>query len=361
MIKTLTLQQFRKYSKQTFQFDKRFVIIHAPNARGKTTILEAINYLTNATSDWTSDLADLYMIEDSTAEFFRIEAEIELEEENHNYAIYQSPKEKSYLINGHRTTRKKYAENLASTVFSPEHIELLMISPQKRRDYLDNVISKIDLDYADQIALLRKVLRQRNAHLKKLAKSFYETGIVPAKDQQLTYWSQKLVEISAPIMIKRDRIISRLINDKFKVVYQPSLKVNEFEIMQEATQLAQLHLQALEANMKREVAMGHTLIGPHRDDWGIFNGKEIKRFGSRGEKRMAIGELIFLCQELFAKELGFYPILLLDDITSELDTENSQRILTDEIMEKQQVFVTTVTLEGFPEELLNNSQIIKLE
>lgn len=361
MIHSITLENFRRYKKQNFPIESELIIIHAPNASGKTTILEAISLITEGHSAWTAQITDLYQQNgDEMAPHLRISADIVVDEETKNYALFQSQTQKKYLIDNHSTTRKKFLSNLASTVFSPEHIELLMISPSKRREYLDQVISKIDYDYADAVTELRKILRQRNAYLKKLAKRFYETGFIPDKDQQLDYWTESFTKVSAKIIVKRAKFIEKLISDEFRVEYQPSLKLNEFDMIRPEEEISEIHQQQLEENRRKEVGTGHTVIGPHRDDWTIITDMEIKRFGSRGEKRMAIGKLIFLTQEILAKELGFYPILLLDDISSELDKDNTGRILTDEIMSKQQVFISTVTLEGFPEEFLQKAQIIEL-
>lgn len=361
MITKIVLQNFRKYTDQEFKIDSPIVIIYAPNASGKTTILEAISILTDGESGWTAQIDDLYQQSDESKKpHFRLSADINVEDEDREYAMYQSPTEKRYIIDNHKTTKKKYLENVASTIFSPEHIELLMISPQKRREYLDKTIGRIDLDYQDSITQLRKILRQRNAYLKRLAKRFYETGFIPEQDQQLDHWTDKLTTLSGKIVKSRAAFIDRLKTDTFQLHYVPSLELGEFDTMAPPEQLAELHTDQLLRNRKREVALGHTVIGPHRDDWSIYTNSEIKRFGSRGEKRMAVSKLIFLTQEILAQELGQYPYLLLDDISSELDIENTSKILTDEIIGKQQVFITTVTLEGFPEKFIKKSQVITL-
>lgn len=364
MLKKLKLENFRSYTTQEFDLDNNFIIIHAPNASGKTTILEAISVLLDGTSGWSSTLNDLYnqTTQEELSKYFRISADIILEEESKNHALYQTQTQKKFLVDNHSTTKRKFTQNTATTVFGPELIELLMVSPSKRREYIDRTIAKIDYDYADAITNMRKILRQRNAYLKKLAKRFYESGHIPEKDQQLNYWTESYTKVAGKIIVKRAQLINRLKSDEFVVKYEPAFEFNEFDLLRPPEEMSELLLkQMLEAKaQRRDIATGHTNIGPHRDDWTIITDREVKRFGSRGEKRMAIGKLIFLTQEILAEELGFYPVLLLDDISSELDVENTTRILTDEIMKKQQVFVTTVTLEGFPKKLLKNALIIEL-
>ena len=117
---------------------------------------------------------------------------------------------------------------------------------------------------------------------------------------------------------------------------------------------------AVEESKKRDIATGYTNVGPHRDDWRLINGTDMKKFGSRGEKRLAIGQLIFNKQELVAKKLGFYPILLLDDISSELDTENTKRVFNDKFLGKQQTFITMIEYKELPKRLLEKAQLVDL-
>jgi DNA replication and repair protein RecF len=372
-IKTLRLQNFRKYVDKEFTFDSPITVIHAPNAMGKTTILEAISVIANGNSGWTSSNSDIYCydaagiskgmkntsevtrnIKDEKSMNYRVSAGINNKDDDlKEFSLFQSPTQKKFLIDHHSTTARKFSGNMAATIFSPEHIELLMISPQQRRNYIDQNIAKIDLDFADHLKVFKKISRQRNAFIKKLSKRFYETGVIPKvdTDQQFLYWSTEFAKVSTQIIIKRIEFIEKLVSEDFRIEYVSSLNLNEFEMMLDYDKLYEKHVEMLVEGAKRDIATGHTHIGAHRDDWSIITSLEVKRFGSRGEKRMAIGKLIFLVQDVLAGELGFYPFLLLDDISSELDQENIKKILSDDIMDKQQVFVTTVSLEGFDKEL----------
>ena len=117
---------------------------------------------------------------------------------------------------------------------------------------------------------------------------------------------------------------------------------------------------SLENCKKRDIATGYTNIGPHRDDWMLTNGSDIKKFGSRGEKRLAIGQMVFKKQEIIAKRLGFYPILLLDDIASELDEKNSEKIFDKELLKRQQTFLTIIDPNDLPNDIVKNAQLIDL-
>jgi DNA replication and repair protein RecF len=252
-----------------------------------------------------------------------------------------------FKIDNHTTTPKKFFERHASIIFNPEQIEILMISPSKRRDFLDEVISKIDYEYSETLAQFKKVLRQRNAYLKKLSKKFYEKGIIARNDPQLNFWTNEFVKLSKDIQKNREKISRELSFGKFHIDYIHSNKKDSLE-------------NEIENSKKRDIATGYTNIGPHRDDWDIINGKNIKRFGSRGEKRLAIGQLLFKVQDLINSELGYYPILLLDDISSELDNKNTKIIFDKKNIVKQQTFITIIKYDELPKNILKQAQLIDL-
>jgi DNA replication and repair protein RecF len=159
---------------------------------------------------------------------------------------------------------------------------------------------------------------------------------------------------------KRAAVIEELKTDEFTLHYRSTLSLNLFEDMSDLESLAKIHYNALMNKIKPDVAVGHTRIGAHRDDWAIFNGKDVKRFGSRGEKRIAIIKLIFRTQQLVTQKKGHRPYLLLDDIPSELDSTNTKLILDPKVLERQQTFVTTINIKSIPEKILKKAQIIDL-
>lgn len=359
MIRSLKLTNFRKFRKLNLEFDSDLVIIHGNNAKGKSSILEAIYMLTNGHSPW-AETEDVYNYNQKEDQHFRAQAEIESENESKQYAYFRDGQKRILQLNDQKTTSKKFFENISSIIFNPEQIEILMISPSKRRDFIDDILSKIDIEYSDLLSKFRKVLRQRNAYLKKLSKRFYDTGQVNLPDKQLEYWTQEFAKCSAAMISKRAAVIEELKTDEFTLHYKSTLSMNLFEDMSDLESLAEIHYNALMNKVKPDVAVGHTRIGAHRDDWAIFNGKDVKRFGSRGEKRIAIVKLIFRTQQLVTQKKGYRPYLLLDDIPSELDEANTKLILDLKILSKQQTFVTTINVGLIPKKLLKNAQVIDL-
>lgn len=359
MIKSLTLKNFRSFKNKTFEFEKNLVVIHGDNARGKSTILEALYIALNGTTPWGGSYENFlnFQKEEKKEKFFTISLELE----DNVLTLYQDVSSKSFLINKKRTTKKKFFSFKKANLFSPEQIELLMYLPQKRRDFLDDLVSKIDVEYEDRLSLYSKVLRQRNSYLKKLSKVFYETGKIKENDTQLFYWTESLTKLCAKIMVRRCEIIEKLKSEKFFVEYRPSLSLNFFENMLDEKELGKIYLKQMKENFKKDIATGFTNIGTHRDDWAIFSKKQdLKKFGSRGEKRLAIARLILQTQEVYKEFLGSYPILLLDDIAAELDGENSKKIFKEKILKNQQTFIATIDEKQIPKEVLDVCQRIKL-
>jgi DNA replication and repair protein RecF len=359
MIRNLKLTNFRKFKKLELDFDSQLVVIHGNNTKGKSSILEAIYMLTNGHSPW-AETDDVYNYNQKEDQHFRAQADIEREGETKTYALFRDGQKRVLQLNDQKTTGKKFFENISSIIFNPEQIEILMISPSKRRDFIDDILSKIDIEYSDLLSKFRKVLRQRNAYLKKLSKRFFDTGQVQLPDKQLEYWTDEFAKCSAAMISKRAAVIDELKTDEFTLHYRSTLSMNLFEDMSDLESLAKIHYNALMNKVKPDVAVGHTRIGAHRDDWAIFNGKDVKRFGSRGEKRIAIIKLIFRTQQLVTQKKGYLPYLLLDDIPSELDSINTKLILDPKVLSRQQSFITTINIDLIPKTLLKKAQIIDL-
>ena len=343
MITKIKLTNYRKFKDLELDITNNIVVLHGDNAKGKSTVLEAIHIITNGTSPWTSSDDYINTEQDENTKFSRIE----IVENEKTYSFMKDNSKRIFKIDNHTTTPKKFFEQHASLIFNPEQIEILMISPSKRRDFLDEVISKINYEYSETLVQFKKVLRQRNAYLKKLSKKFYEHGIIARNDTQLNFWTNEFVKLSKEIQKNREDITKKLSFGKFHINYIYSNKKDTLE-------------NEIENSKKRDIATGYTNIGPHRDDWEIINGKNIKKFGSRGEKRLAIGQLLFKIQDLINSELGYYPILLLDDISSELDNKNTKIIFDKGNIIKQQTFITIIKYDELPENILKQAQLIDL-
>lgn len=380
-LKELKLENFRQFKKETYSFDNSATVITGDNTKGKSTLLEAIYFLCNGHSPWSSDLSDLLSYNDN--QYFRIEGKFRSFESKNNttineiegfcknndcdeftVAIFYDGFRSKITYNGKGISRKKLNGKISCLLFSPEQIELLMVSPSKRREFMDNIATLTDLDYGEIHSTYEKILRQRNAYLKKMSKRFYDTGVFNENDSQLQYWTEQLANYSAKLMSRRNILLKNLCDNDLGIIieYKPSLTLNLFEDLADEKELIRIHLQELLQKIRADIAVGHSRIGAHRDDWKILTDKDIKRFGSRGEKRMAIGKMIFKAEQLLKDAVGYPPILLLDDISSELDDKNIVRLLSAEIIKQQQLIITSINhnperiLENFP-----NAKLIRLE
>lgn len=346
MIRKIKLTNFRKFKNYEIDIEKDIVVFHGDNAVGKSTLLEAIYILTNGKSPWASSDEYIHTEQNCDDTYCRVEITVEDDEEK-TYSYYKSTSRRILKINEKNVNVKKFFEETASTIFNPEKIEILMISPSKRREFLDEIISTLDYEYVETLKQFRKILRQRNAYLKKLSKQFYEKGVIARNDPQLNFWTKEFLKVAEKIQKMRETLAERMKTKDLKIEY---IKSNSEIALEDA----------LENSKKRDIATGHTNVGPHRDDWELINGKNIKKFGSRGEKRLSIGKLIFEVQKIMRKELGYYPILLLDDIASELDKKNTAEIFKPEILNKQQTFITIIDYKNLPKEVLEKAQLVDL-
>jgi len=343
MITNIKLTNFRKFKNLDLNIQSKLIVLHGNNAKGKSTVLEAIYLLTNGKSPWAISDEFINTDQNMSEKFTRIE----MTNNDKVYSLYKNAGTRVLKIDDQKVSPRKFFDQNASTIFNPEQIEILMISASARRKFLDEIISTVDYEYIETLTLFRKVLRQRNAYLKKLAKKFYDYGIVAINDVQLNFWTAEFLRLSEIIQTERVRIIDEMYSDDIHIEYTKS---NGDTLLADA----------IENSKRRDIATGYTNIGPHRDDWQLINGKNIRQFGSRGEKRISIGKLVFKTQDIIKNRLDYYPILLLDDIASELDEENTKSIFNKKELDKQQTFITIIDKKDLPKAIIKDAQFIDL-
>lgn len=352
-IYSLFLQNFRNYTKKEFVFGKKTTLVVGSNASGKTNLLEAIYLL-------------------ATGKSFRAELESEMigyGKQMSAVSCQLSDGKKLEIIlttgevMGNRVARKicrinevgkkltDFVGNLKVVYFGPEDLELITDSPSLRRKYLDMVLSQVDKEYARASLSYEKGLRARN----KVLEAIRETG---APKTQLYFWDQLLVKNGDLITKKREDMID------FFNKYQCQISTNgQFTIEYEKSVISP---QRLKQYQEEEVMAGATLVGPHRDDFKfeIRNSKlettrDLSAFGSRGEQRLAILWLK-LCELGFIKErTGELPVLLLDDIFSELDSQ--RREIVWRLVSNQQTIITTADIGQISPEWQVKADLIELK
>ncbi|MFC1649448.1 DNA replication/repair protein RecF [Patescibacteria group bacterium] len=330
MLLKLAVKDFRNFKRFVIDFDKPVVVIVGDNATGKTNILEAIHMLAFGKSFKASveeeminhkrDIARMYgVVADMPVQAGRTKLEIVLTRGKIKIGTnkYEKTPRKKLLLDGMSKRLFNFAGRLRIVLFSPEDLDIVLESPSVRRKFMDSVLSLTDREYYRALLSYEKGLRQRN----KLLWRIREEGLTRS---QLVFWDRLLIKNGGYITDQRQEFID-FVNEANEVNDQ------KFMIKYDKSVISEVRISRYE---KEEVASATTLVGPHRDDF-IFrhkaSGKKMYRnlakFGSRGEQRM--GVLWLKLRELFyirtTSEVA--PILLLDDIFSELDHEHRDIVM----------------------------------
>jgi DNA replication and repair protein RecF len=340
-LKSLSITGFRNIPKLSLEFDPDIKIFAftGPNGHGKTNILEAIFLLAISKSFRTNENLDLIGFD---ADYCSLSADVIAGEEvsKHELIITKEPPKKTLKINGLVKKAADFIGNLNVVFFSPDDIGMIHLSPHIRRRYLDLLLSQLDRDYLEDSLNYQQAIKQRNSLLKQISDG-------KAKEDELDFWDAKLAEFGVRIIGKREQIIKDLgeystdfykkvsgEKDELKIQYEPSISTTDIPE----------YLEKLFAGRKRDIVNGSTNLGPHRDDLlFLCNGHDMKSFASRGEWRSLVLTLKFTEIDLLKKKKGHYPILLLDDVFSELDDER-QKVLFN-IIKNSQTFITTTHKE----------------
>lgn len=348
-LKSISLQNFRNYLAEEFKFNGNATVIIGPNTSGKTNLIEAIFLLSSGKSFRTDKEIQMINYNQDLARVKGKVDEISLEVMITNGQLGgQTPQFKKFLVNGVAKRRVDFVENFPAVLFSPEDLEIIVDSPSLRRKFLDNVLEQVDREYRLAVVSYSRALRQRNA----LLENTRETGI--RNEKQFEYWDNLIIEFGEKITKKREEFIE-FVNNESKDIF-------DFATFYDKSVISKARLlQYKEA----EVASGVTLVGPHRDDFSVsmFNNTrktthDIKFYGSRGQQRLAILQLKMLELLFIEKRLGQRPVLLLDDIFSELDEGHIELVL--EMIGLQQTIITTTHKEFIPVSVLKKMQVIKL-
>jgi len=313
-LNTLNISNFRQYKRKSFAFKSTQTVIHGDNTSGKSTLLEAIMMLINGASIWTNSTDELMSMD--SEKYFRLEGELEFDGSIQNRVVKYDKGKLRFMINDKVVSRKKFVKNKQAFIFSPELIELIMVSSAFRRKYLNDFISKLYPEYGVELKRLNGALRQRNAVLKKLARTLYETGSIPDKPMQLDIWSEKFIDASTKAFEIKQKVIRELNaqNEKFFLQW----RIGDIDLLTpDSTTFMNTLGERLEEQYRKDVARGHTGTGMHRDDWLLHMDLDIKKFGSRGEKRVAIVSLLSYLHKMFQKA-NFETMILIDDLPSEL-------------------------------------------
>ena len=348
ILKSLELANFRNYEELNISFDKGTNILYGDNAQGKTNILEAI--YVSATTKSHKGSKDKEIIN-----FDKEEAHIRtyLEKENVETRVdmhLRKNKSKGIAIDGQKIKKAADLMGLLNVVFfSPEDLSIIKDGPAERRRFADMELCQLDSFYLYNLNNYNKIIGQRN----KLLKDMY---FQPELKETLNIWDSQLVSFGSKIIERREQFVKQLgdiifdIHKKLSggkeelvIAYEPDVSIEDFE-------------KQMKYNQDKDIRLKQTTTGPHRDDFSfVVNGVDIRKYGSQGQQRTAALSLKLSEIELVKKISKDTPVLLLDDVLSELDS-NRQNYLLNSIGNIQ----TIITCTGLDEFINNRFEINKI-
>lgn len=332
-IQDIKLKNFRNHEDTKLDLNGESMLIVGRNGAGKTNLLEAIHLL--ATTKSLHAKYDREMVSHDK-DFTRLDATINPNGDEQTLELIIKKSDKFDNASSKRVKLDKVAKSLNdfagtlnTVLFTPHDVELFTASPATRRKYLDALFFQIDKKYKRAISQYTKATRQRNKLLEQIRD--FGTGY-----NQLEYWNEKLIETGQTIQNQRDNyfdFIQKTINKHME-------NLNKEEVTCEIIyQKSNINKETLEEKQSTEIKAGRTLIGPHRDDFSInFNNHDIARFGSRGQKRTTILALKLCEIDFINRHKDRRPVLLLDDIFSELDADHKDTVQN--IIYLQQTIIT---------------------
>ncbi|XEC95016.1 DNA replication/repair protein RecF [Paenibacillus tarimensis] len=360
-LKTIALQNYRNYGQIELRTDSQVNLFVGPNAQGKTNLLESIFALALSKSHRTSKDKELIGWHADTA---HIHGEVDKKYGTVKLDLTFSAQGKKAKINGLEQRKlSDFVGTLNVVMFAPEDLEIVKGTPGIRRRFLDMEIGQVQPGYLHTLQQYGKVLLQRNNYLKSASPG-------AAAQTMLDVWNTQLAEYGVKIIKKRQSFIHKLErwagtihsgitagSEKLRIVYRPSIEINDSP---EESVLFEQFMIKLTQVKDQELRRGVTLVGPHRDDMVFFiNDKEAQIYGSQGQQRTTALSLKLAEIELIHEEIGEYPLLLLDDVLSELD-QNRQTQLIETFQRKVQTFITTTGLDSVDLSKLQDTRVYQV-
>jgi DNA replication and repair protein RecF len=332
MISDLRLQHFRSYQDATFEFGTGVNIIVGPNGSGKTNLLEAILVIARGSSYRVNDV-DLLEFD---TDWLRLDAHLGANHSLRTVKLVTNPRQaKTYELDGKNYVRLTLPHMVPVVLFEPNHLQLLHGAPESRRNYLDDILEQTQPGFSSFRRNYRRILSQRNALLKRPQ---------APNTQELFPWNLRLSELGATITRARADLCEQLadkLTDTYTeisqvattvtITYQPKFPLDNYES----------HLLSkLESHIHEDALRGFTTYGPHREDFVVtFDTKPADEYASRGETRTALLALKIIELQLIETVRNQTPLLLLDDVFSELDGARRRALTV--FLQRYQTFLTT--------------------
>ena len=395
IIHHLSLTNFRNYARLELDLEPGISLFQGDNAQGKSNLLESIYYLATSRSPQTGSDVELvsWLVRDDPLAFARLVGDIERDGDTQRIELTLVPTpnggrgaaanfRRSIRINGLPKRAMDLIGLVNVVIFRPQDIELVSDGPAIRRRYLDAMLCQLQIQYCRTLQVYNRVLNQRNCLLRQLR----ERG---GGEDQLAFWDQRLAEHGAYITACRREALERLDvlshpihleitehREQLRLSYQPSCalpsppsipgsppsapdrpslltSVPSNAQCGPVLELTQAFLAGLQRVRREEIARGVTLVGPHRDDFRfLLADADLTTYGSRGQQRTAALAMKLAETELVQQVRGYWPILLLDDVMSELDGQRRRRLMA-LVNGASQTLMTTTHIDAYSVSFLN--------
>lgn len=377
-LQSLHLKQFRNYLDQPVKFEAPKVILVGNNAQGKSNLLEAVELLSTLKSHRVSrdrDLiwhphppnADSPAVGQITATLERQTGTIDLK------LLLRSTGHRTVALNGEALRRQLDFLGVLNVVqFSSLDLDLVRGSPERRRIWLDTLLTQLEPVYAAILQQYHQILRQRNALLKRLQDSLTQ-GEMGYQKPELALWDAQLAAVGTRLMRRRARALERLAPvaqawhasisgslEVLRIKYAPNVAwQGNSQVAPEVVQ--QAFLEKIQQRAIAEQFQGTSLVGPHRDEIELtINDTPARQYGSQGQQRTLVLSLKLAELKLISEVVGESPVLLLDDVLAELDLTRQNQLL-EAIADRFQTLITTTHLGAFEPTWLKSSQILTVE
>ena len=324
-VKWVKLKNFRNYNEAVVEFSPRINLISGQNGQGKTNLVEAVMLNALSKSPRTAHDEDLKMQGET-----HTEAEVCV---SRNYGdvtikcVIDSECGKKFFINSNEV--KKVSDifgSLVAVYFSPNDLKIVSESPAERRDFMDTDISQLSGSYYNLLQRYNKILFQRN----RLLKTVHDKTLLA---DQIDIWNEQLASVAGYIVKTRKNFIEKLKEPAKATMKYMTKEADNLDIIyvgaqgETAEEIKAEILKSLKFNFEKDIELGYTSVGPHRDDIKFaLNGKDAKVFASQGQPRSIVLALKLAEIEVFEKEIGEKPILVLDDVFSELDSSRQKKL-----------------------------------
>ncbi|WP_124057756.1 DNA replication/repair protein RecF [Vaginisenegalia massiliensis] len=363
-LKQLNLENFRNYPQLNLEFNHGLTILTGENAQGKTNLLEAIFLLSLAKSHRSNHDNEMIRWHENSA---RVTGLVETEHFEFPLELILTNKGKKAKYNHLEQAKlSHFIGKLNVILFAPEDMQLIKGSPAFRRKFLDSELGQSHPVYLNELLEYNRILKQRNTYLKQYSHSNQFDNVY------FSILTQQLIDRAVSIVRYRSNFVTSL-NQLAQPIHQALSNERDQLGMMYLASSSHLDYQVDEAELKsqfqalfecsfiREKDQATTLYGPHRDDLGLYiNDKKAVDFASQGQQRTTVLSLKLAEIELMKELKGEYPILLLDDVLSELD-DARQHLLMSYIEKKVQTFLTTATIQGLKLHQLSDADIFYVE